>query len=72
MQNLHGFEDFRLIEKAAGDVLFKRDFKTSALAAEHLQAERWNENYCLGEPRVSSKLYRKQNGRWKLIMSLGV
>jgi hypothetical protein len=64
-------EDFKLRETEAGDVLFEKEFKTTPLAAEKMQAERWNENYCRGEPRVKSELFRKIDGKWSLVMSMG-
>jgi hypothetical protein len=54
---------YRLVEKEAGDVLFDKDFTVlDDMAAERFQADRWNQNYCMGEPRVLSQLYRTVDG----------
>jgi hypothetical protein len=64
--------EYRLLETEAGDVLHEEWFGAeTAREAEKHQAERWNEHYCMGEPRVLSRLYRKGDNKWELVMSMG-
>lgn len=63
---------FHLREIEAGELLHEEKFTGTDLEAEHFQADRWNRNYSSGEPRVSSRLYKLTNGRWRRYMTIGL